>query len=45
MSKYCKLLQEAVNVNSTKRAIQKIQHSVTTYEQTEKRFSYFYPKK
>ena len=39
MSKYCKVLQEAVNV--TNRGFQPIQHSVAKYEQTKKRLSYF----
>ena len=43
MSKYRKVLQEAVNVTSTKRGFRTIQHSVATYEQTKKGLSYFYP--
>ena len=45
MSKYRKVLEEAVNVTSTIRGFRKIQHSVATYEQTKKALSYFYPKK
>ena len=45
MSKYRKVLQEEVNVTSTNRGIQTIQHSVATYEQTKKGLSYFYPKR
>ena len=43
MSKYRKVLQEAVNVTSTNRRFRTIQHSVATYEKTKKRLSYFYP--
>ena len=43
MSKYCKVLEEAVYVTSTNRGFRTIQHSVATYEQTKKRLSYFYP--
>ena len=45
MSKYRKVLQGAVNVTSTNRVFQTIQHSFATYEQTEKGLSYFYPKR
>ena len=44
MSKYRKVLQEAVNVTSTKRGFRTIQLSVATYEQTKKGLSYFYPR-
>ena len=44
MSKYRKVLEEAVNVTSTNRTFRTIHHSVATYEQTKKRLSYFYPK-
>ena len=40
MSKYRKVLEEAVNVTSTNRGFQTIQHSVATYEQTKKGLSY-----
>ena len=45
MSKYRKVLEEAVNVTSTNRRFRTIQHSVATYEQTKKGLSYFYPKR
>ena len=45
MSNYRKVLDESVNVTSTNRGIRTIQHSVTTYEQTKKGLSYFYPKR
>ena len=44
-SKYRKVLEEAVNVTSTKRGLRTIQHNVATYEQTKKGLPYFYPKK
>ena len=45
MSKYRKVLVEAVNVTSTNRGFRTIQHSVATYEQTKKGLSYFYPRR
>ena len=45
MSKYRKVLKEAVSVTSTKRGLQTIQHSVATYEHLKKGLSYFYPKR
>ena len=45
MSKYRKVLQEAVIVTSAKRGLRTIQHSVATYEQTKKRLFYFYRKR
>ena len=45
MSKYRKVLEEAVNVTSTKRRFRTIQHSVATYEQTKRSLSYFFPKR
>ena len=45
LSKYLKMLQEADNVTSTKTGFRTIQHSVATYEQTNKRLSYFYSKR
>ena len=45
MSKYRKVLPEAVNVTSTNRRFRTIQHSVATYEQTKKGLFYFYPKR
>ena len=44
MSKYRKVLEEAVNVTSTNRGFRTIQHSIARYEQTKKGLSYFYPK-
>ena len=44
MSKYRKVLEEAVNVTSTNRGFRTIQQSVATYEQTKKGLSSFYPK-
>ena len=45
MSKYLKVIEEAVNVTSTNGGFRTIQHGVATYEQTKKRLSYFYPKR
>ena len=45
MSKYRKVLQEAVNVTSTNRGFRTLQHNVATHEQTKERLSYFYPKR
>ena len=45
MSKYRKVLREAVNVTSTNRRFGTMKHSIETYEQTEKGLSYFYPKR
>ena len=45
MSKYRKMLQEAVNVTSTRKRYRKIQHNVATYEQTKKSLSYFHPRR
>ena len=45
MSKYRKVLEEAVNVTSTNTGFRTIEHSAATYEQTKKRLSYFYPKR
>ena len=44
MSKYRKVVEEAVNVTSTNRGCRTMKHSVATYEQTKKGLSYFYPK-
>ena len=44
MSKYRKVLEEAVKVPSTNRGFRTMKHSVATYEQTNKGLSYFYPK-
>ena len=45
MSKYRKVLEEAVNGTPTNRGFRTIQQSVATYEQTKKGLSYFYPKR
>ena len=45
MSKYRKVLEEAVNVTSSNKSFRTIQHSVAPYEQTKKGLSYFYPKR
>ena len=45
MSKYRKVLEEAVSVASTNKGFRTIQHRVATFEQTKKRLSYFYPKR
>ena len=45
MSKYRKVLEEAVNVTSTNRGFRTMKHSVATYEQTKKALSDFYPKR
>ena len=44
MSKYRKVLEEAINVTSTNRGFRTMKHSVETYEQTKKGLSYLYPK-
>ena len=45
MVKYRKVLDEFINVTSTKRGFRTVHHSVATYEQTKKGLSYFYPKR
>ena len=45
MSKYRKVLEEAVNVTSTNRGFPTMKHSVATYEQTKKGLFYFNPKR
>ena len=45
MTKYRKVLEEAVNVTSTNREFRTMRHSVATYEQTKKGLSCFYPKR
>ena len=45
MTKYRKVLEEAVNVTSTNRGFRTMKHSVATYEQTKKGLAYFYPKR
>ena len=44
MSKFRKMIEEAVNVTSTNRGFRTIQHSVATYEKTKKGLSHFHPK-
>ena len=45
MSKYRRVLDEAVNLKSTNRGFKTSNHLVGTYEQTKKGLSYFYPKR
>ena len=45
MSKYRRVLDEAVNLKSTKRGFKNSNHLVGMYEQTKKGLSYFYPKR
>ena len=45
MSKYRKVLEEAVNVTSTNRGFRTMKHSVATYEQTRKGLCCFYRKR
>ena len=45
MVKYRKVLDEFINVTSTKRGFRTVHHSVATYERTKKGLSYFYPKR
>ena len=45
MSKYRRVLDEAINLTSTNRGLRTINHMVATYEQTKKGLSYFYPKR
>ena len=45
MSKYRRVLDEAINLTSTNRGFRTINHMVATYEQTKKGLSYFYPKR
>ena len=45
MSKYRRVLDEAINFTSTNRGFRTINHMVATYEQTKKGLSYFYPKR
>ena len=44
MSKYRRVLDEAINLTSTNRGFSTINNMVATYEQTKKGLSYFYPK-
>ena len=45
MENYRKVLDEAINLNSTNRGFRTINHLVATYEQTKKGLSNFYPKR
>ena len=45
MSKYRKVLEEAVNVTLTNRGFRTLKQSVATYGQTKKGLCYFYPKR
>ena len=45
MSKYRRVLNEAINLTSTNRGFRTINHTVSTKEQTKKGQSYFYPKR
>ena len=45
MSEYQIILEEVINVTSPKRGFRTIQHAVSTYEQTKKGLSNFYPEK
>ena len=45
MSKYRKVLEDAVNVTSTNRGFRTKKHSFATYQETKKVLSYFYPKR
>ena len=44
ISKYRRVLDEAVNLTSTNRGFRTINHMVATYEQTKEGLGYFYPK-
>ena len=45
MSKYRRVLAEAINLTSTNRGFRTINHMSATYEQTKKGLIYFYPKR
>ena len=45
MENYRKVLDEAINLNSTNRGFRTINHLVATYEQTKKGLSNIYPKR
>ena len=45
ISKYRRVLDEAVNLKPTNRGFKTSNHLVGTYEQTKKGLSYFYPKR
>ena len=45
ISKYRRVLDEAINITSTNRGFRTINNMVATNEQTKKGLSYFYPKR
>ena len=45
MSKYRRVLDEAINLTSSKRGFRTINRMVATYQQTKKGLSFFYPKR
>ena len=45
MSKYRRVLDEAINLTSTNRGFRTINHMLAAYEQTKKGFICFYPKR
>ena len=45
MSKYRRVLDEAINLTSTNRGFKTSNHMLATYDQTKKGLSYFYPKR
>ena len=45
MSKYRRVLDEAINLTSTHRALRTINHTVELNEQTKKGLNYFYPRR
>ena len=45
MSKNRKVLEKVIKVTSTERGFRRKQHAVSTYDQTRRGFSYFYPRR
>ena len=45
MSKYRRVLDEAINLTSTNEGLKTVNHMVATYEQTKKGVSFLYPKR
>ena len=45
MSKYRRVLDEAINLTSRKKGLRTMNHMVATYEQTKKGLRIFYPKR
>ena len=45
LQKYRRVMEDAVNIASTKRGFRTINHQILTYEQTKKALSFFYPKR